>query len=179
MKYFLGIIIFIACAILIYESVWLPYLANKNLVKYHTLMDSGKYDYAAIYLQRAIEVTSPFISLEARKRAGWRLMQELEKGKTDPELVDYYNYLAPELEKFMIYRPADPQIYYVLGRMHRLANKYLNQDSLLNSEVVLKLGMEQSNLRLEYILELADTLIAEKKVDEASVLLANYNKLKK
>ena len=167
----------------IYTTVFLPYKANAAALQFYGLTENGVYQKAKPFLGESYEIKSPYTFWEVRKRTGWQLITVLDYSvddKTDPEdinaLKEIYDYITPELERFMENRPFDPQIYFILGRTYRLGFEKLGKQDLDKAEKALRKGFNYSDSRAEYFNELVQVLILGKKFDEAEILVKEYLK---
>jgi tetratricopeptide (TPR) repeat protein len=86
------------------------------------------------------------------------------------ELRDIYDFIIPELEKFVERKPYEPQMYYILGAVYRLGFEKLGKENLAEAETLLRQAFNYSDLRVEYFNELTKVLILENKFDEAEIL---------
>jgi len=165
----------------IYTSAFVPWKANAAVLQFFVYTENGLYKEAEPFLRESFEINSPYTYWEVRKRAGWQfanmLLYNLDQ-VTDPAQVDeiktMYEYITPELEKFIEARPYDPQMYFVLARVYRVGSNKLGFDDLEKAEAVIIKGFQYSDLRVEYQNEFALTLIAQGRVDEAEEFVREY-----
>ena len=166
---------------IIYTTAFVPWKANAAVLQFFVYTENGLYKEAEPFLRESFEINSPYTHWEVRKRAGWQfaniLLYNLDQ-VTDPAQVDeikaMYDYITPELEKFIEARPYDPQMYFVLARVYRVGSNKLGIDDLEKAEAVITKGFQYSDLRVEYQNEFALILIAQGRVDEAEEFVREY-----
>lgn len=181
----LYILIPTACLVLfvIYTTCFIPYKANALALRFYAFAGNGIYKEAKSLLEQSYAIKSPYIFWDVRKRTGWQLVNVLEDGLNDTTSPDdvqtikeIYDFITPELERFVENKPYDPQVYYVLGRMYRVGSEKLGQNDLDKAENVLKKSLNYSQYRIEYFNELARVLILQGKFEEAENLIKDYIK---
>jgi len=174
-----------ACLVLfiIYATSFIPYRANALALKFYAYTENGIYKGAKSLLEQSYAIKSPYTFWEVRKRTGWQFVNVLEYGlndATNPDdalaIKEIYDFITPELERFIENKPYDPQIYYVLGRIYRLGSEKFGQNDLDKAENVLKKSFNYSQYRIEYFNELAQVLILQGKFEEAENLIKDYTK---
>ncbi|MDP2946829.1 MAG: hypothetical protein Q8N88_01830, partial [Nanoarchaeota archaeon] len=89
-------------------------------------------------------------------------------------LKEIYDFITPEIERFVDNRPFDPQIYLILGKTYRLGFEKLGYNDLDKAEIALKKGLNYSDTRIEYFNELAQVLILEGKFEEGEDLVRKH-----
>jgi tetratricopeptide (TPR) repeat protein len=171
----------ILCVFGIYTTVLVPYMANASAFQVLAATSNGYYKEAKPFAERAFSIKSPYTFWEIRKRIGWVFLGILEQEKTFTqkeidEIGEFYDFLTPELKKFVENRPFDPQIYYVLARTYRLGSEKLGKNDLEKAKIVLEKAFNYSDLRIEYYNEIAHVLLAEGKFKEGENLLRDYVK---
>jgi len=169
----------ILCIFGIYTTVLVPYMANASALQVLASTSNGYYKEAKPFAERAFSIKSPYTFWEIRKRVGWVFLGILEQEKTFTEkeineIGEFYDFLTPELEKFVENRPFDPQIYYILARTYRLGFERLGKEDLGKAKIVLEKAFKYSDLRIEYYNEIAHVLLAEGKFEEGESLLKDY-----
>lgn len=118
--------------------------------------------------------------MSQEKGGGWQFstvldgIDETTKKEDTEVLIKTYEFLTPELEKAVLYRPFDPQIYYVLGKIYRVGYEKLGHDDLEKAENILKKSFNYSKLRVEYFDELVQVLVLQGKSEEAEKLVKDY-----
>ncbi len=181
----LYILIPTACLVLfvIYTTCFIPYKANALALKSYVYAENGIYKGVKSLLEQSFAIKSPYTFWEVRKRAGWQFVNVFEynlNNTTNPDdaqmLKEIYDFITPELERFVENKPYDPQIYYVLGRMYRLGFEKFGQNDLNKAENVLKKSLNYSEYRIEYFNELVRILILRGKLEEAEDLIKDYTK---
>ncbi len=181
----LYILIPTACLVLfvIYTTSFIPYRANALALKCYAYTENGIYRGIKSLLEQSYAIKSPYTFWEVRKRTGWQFANIFEyslNSITNPDdvrsLEEIYDFITPELERFVENKPYDPQIYYVLGRMYRLGFEKLGKEDLDKAENVLKKSLNYSQYRIEYFNELARVLILQGKFEEAEDLIRDYTK---
>jgi len=169
----------LAVLALTYFLVFLPWRANYLTHQLFNYADAKNYDMAGLMLERALMVGTPYISFEAKRQAGWILLSALSTDM-EPErsaaLQRFYLFELEQLERGLLERPSDQQIYYLTSVAYRLGFERSGQAELLvRAEEVLKLGRERSVDRAEYVDELARVLVLAKKYDEAEALVREHS----
>ena len=165
---------------LAYTTIWIPYKANSLTLKCYAYTRAGRYEEALSFLEQASKTKSPYAYFEVRKFSSWELLGALDvinekTTKKDIEsATELYKFLSQELEKAADYRPFDPQIYYLLGRIYRLGFEKLGQNDLDKAEIILNKSFNFSRFRIEYFDELAQVLVLQKKFEEAENLVKGY-----
>ena len=165
----------------IYTTAFVPWKANAATIQFFAFTENGFYKEAMPFLQEAFTKKSPYTFWEVRKRAGWQFVNVLNynlEQETDPakikEIKNIYEFITPELEKFVEARPYDPQMYFLLARMYRLGNQKLGYEDLEKAERVLEKGFQYSDRRVEYYNEFAQILILQGRVEEAENVVKEY-----
>jgi len=168
-------------AFVIYTTVFIPWKANAAAIRFFAYSESGFFQEAVPFLKEAFSIESSYTTWEVRKRAGWQFVQVLEyqvSGETSPEKIDalkeIYDFIIPELEKFVEARPHDPQVYYVLARTYRFGFQKLGKDDLERAQAVLEEGFQYSDLRVEYFNEYTQILLLQGKFEEAEKSVRDY-----
>ena len=166
---------------LIYFTVVIPWQANAAVLKFYAYSESKLYRESIPFLKEAMSMYSPYTTWEVRKRAGWQLSNVLEyevHEDTKPEqleaIKEIYEFMTPELEKFLEARPSDPQIYYVLGRTYRLGSEKLGYNDLDKAATVFQKAFQYSDLRVEYFNEFSKVLLSQGRVVDAEQALVEY-----
>lgn len=166
--------------LIIYTTVLVPWKANAAALQFFGHMEAGLYRESIPYLEKSLEVNSPYTFWQVRKRMGWQLFSVLERTteELDPEkaeeIGEVYDSLVPELEKFIEAKPTEPQIYFVLARTYRLGFEKLGKDDLGKAEMVLEKAFQYSDRRVEYYNEYAHTLLLQGKYEEAEDSVKDY-----
>ena len=169
-------VLFVIC-----NTCFVPYRANASALKFYTFTEAGFYHDSKLFLEESFSIKSPYTYWEVRKEAGWQFLSVLEdrvKETMTPKdiqaIKDIYDFIVPELERFAENRPYEPQIYYVLGRIYRAGFEKLGKDDLAKAEIILKKGLNYSDLRMEYFNELGQVLLLQGKFEEGEKLLQDY-----
>lgn len=167
----------------IYTTVFLPYKANALALKFYAFTENGIYNRAKSFLEQSYAIKSPYTFWEVRKKTGWQFITVLAYGLNEtikPDdiwaLKEIYDFITPELERFVENKPYDPQMYYVLGRMYRLGFEKLGKNDLDKAEKALRKGFNYSDRRVEYFNELAQVLILQGKFEEGEILVKEHTK---
>jgi len=167
----------------IYASVFLPWQANNAVWRFYDFTEAGFYKEAKPFLEKSFSVKSPYTYWQVRKEAGWQFLGVLEdkiSETTSPQdrqaIKDIYDFIVPELERFIENNPYEPQAYYVLGRTYRVGFEKLGKDDLPKAEIILKKALDYSDLRKEYFSELVQILLLQGKFEETEQLLQDYLK---
>lgn len=178
-----GIQVSIGLAILsaIIFFAWLPFRSNSLFLKYTLSLRSGIYEEAYDFLQKANAGYSPYTFFDIRLKAGWELIDAVEKTgegiRLSPAIPDIYKLTTSGLEEALTRHPNDQQIYYVLGKLYRLGALNLGfGEDLAKAESILKRGLEISPERVDYFNEFLEVLIAEGRAGEAQALMREYAK---
>ena len=165
----------------IYTACFVPYKANASALQFYALTENGFYKESKPFLEQAFNIKSPYTFWEVRKRAGWQFVNVLEyglKNTTSPDdiqaLKEIYDFLTPELEKFIVNKPYEPQMYYVLARMYRFGFEKLGKDDLEKAEIVIRKGFNYSDLRVDYFNEFGQILLLQGKFEEAEKSVKDY-----
>ena len=165
----------------IYSTVFVPYKANAAAIRFYAFTANGFFKQSKPFLKEAFAIESPYTTWEVRKRAGWQFGTVLEHQLSEEtsaekvkEIKEIYDFITPELEKFVEARPFDPQMYYVLGRIYRFGYEKLGYDDLGKAEAVFKKGFQYSDLRVEYVNEFAKVLLLQGKIEEAEQSIKDY-----
>jgi len=168
---------------IIYTTVIMPYKANAAALNFYAYTEAGLYQEARPFLEKSFSIKSPYTCWEVRKESGWQFLRILEDrvGETMPakdiqKIEEIYDFITPELEKFIANKPYEPQMYCILARIYQAGFEKLNKDDLVKAEIVLKKALNISNLRKEYFQELKQVLMAQGKFEEAEKLLLDYVK---
>lgn len=176
----LGLVATVA-AFAVYTTVFVPWKANAAAIQFFAFTENGFYKEAMPFLEEAFTRKSPYTFWEVRKRAGWQFVNVLTynlEQETDPakikEIKGMYEFITPELEKFIEARPYDPQMYFLLARMYRLGSQRLGYEDLEKAEAVLNKGFQYSDRRVEYYNEFAQILISQGREEEAENLVKEY-----
>ncbi len=166
---------------IIYATVFVPYKANAAALKFFALTENGFYKEAKPFLEEAFNVKSPYTFWEVRKRAGWQFVGILEYEATAKmpaekikEIEDIYDFIAPELEKFIKNKPYEPQMYYVLARTYRFGFEKLGKDDLEKAEIVLRKAFDRSDLGVDYFNEFGQVLLLQGRFEEAEKSVRDY-----
>ena len=167
------------CLFGIYTTVFDPYRASTTALKSLAYSENSYYSQALDYAKDSFAINSPYTYWEVRKRMGWQVLNMLDGDTNFSEeevkgLQQVYDYVVPELERFVKARPADSQIYYVLSRIYRLGAKKLGRNDLQKAEALLYQSFKYSDLRVEYYNEMGQVLLAEGKFAEGETLLKDY-----
>ena len=164
---------------LAYFLVFLPWRANYLLHEFFNYANAKNYDLAGLMLEKSLAVGTPYISFEAKRQAGWVLLSALstdDDSSRSAALQRLYIFEVRELERGLLERPSDQQIYYLAGAANRLGYEKSGQTELLTrAEEILKLGRERSVDRAEYVDELARVLVLAKKYVEAEALVREHS----
>jgi len=165
----------------IYAACFMPYKANASALQFSALAENGFYKESKLFLEQAFNIKSPYTFWEVRKRAGWQFLSILEYRITEQtesekikEIEALYDFLTPELERFVANKPYDPQVYYVLARMYRFGFEKLGKDDLEKAEIVIRKGFNYSDLRVEYFNEFGQILLLQGKFEEAERSVKDY-----
>lgn len=170
-------------AVIMFFAVWqtavIPYKANILIKHYIDLVGDGAYTEAHATFKEALKFSSPYVFADVRKYAGWELLVKGFKEKVPPEnrvvLTGLYEDIMPELEKVLAKHPADPQTYYVLGALYRLGYERLGRtQDITNAERVMRQALQYSDMRIEYIDEMGQVFIHQKKFDELNALMERF-----
>ena len=167
----------------IYAAVIAPYQANASAIQFYSFTEGGFYKEAKPFLEKSFFVKSPYAYWQVRKETGWQFLRILEDkigettaAKDFTAIEEIYNFITPELERFIKNRPSEPQMYYVLARIYRTGFEKLGKEDLAKAETVLKKALLQSDSRREYFDELRQVLSLERKFEEGEKLLQDYAK---
>jgi len=165
----------------IYTACFVPYRASASALQFYALTENGFYKESKPFLEQAFNIKSPYTFWEVRKRAGWQFLNVLEYGlkdTTSPDdiqaLKEIYDFITPELEKFIVNKPYEPQMYYVLARMYRFGFEKLGKDDLEKAEIVIRKGFNYSDLRVDYFNEFGQILLLQGKFEEAEKSVKDY-----
>ena len=158
----------------IYATCFIPYKANALALKFHAYTKNGIYKEAKPFLEKSYAIKSPYTFWEVRKRTAWQFVNVLEYGLEDTTsqddlqaLKEIYDFITPELEKFVENKPYDPQMYYILGKTYRFGYEKLGREDLDKAEAVLRKGFNYSDSRVEYFNEFGQVLLLQGKFEEA------------
>lgn len=180
-NYLLLVPVALASLFIIYTTAFAPYKANAAVFQFFVFTERGLYEKSEPFLKETFNIESPYSYWEVRKRAGWQFSNVLEfeiSEKTPPEKIEkikeLYSFITTELEKFIVARPTDPQIYYVLGRIYRLGYEKLGFEDLDKSEAVFQKALERSDVRVDYFSEYAKVLVLHGKFEEGEKLVKDY-----
>jgi len=175
------ILVVTACICLfgIQTTVILPYTASAAAIQFLAGTEQGYYKQVIPFTKKTFEIKSPYTYWELRKRIGWQFLDIIDGDKklTVEEVKDLgvlYDIIAPELERFVIARPYDPQIYYVLPRIYRLGYQKLSKNDLEKAGLLLERGLNYSDTRVEYYNEMGQVLLLQGKFIEGEKLLEDY-----
>ena len=168
-----------ACLFGIYTTVFSPYKASALAIQFMAGTEQGYYEQVIPFAKKAFDVKSPYTYWELRKRIGWQFLNVIDGDTkfTDQgfkDLGDIYDLITPELERFVMARPNDPQIYYVLPRIYRLGYTKLGKNDLTKAKDLLNKASTYSSTRVEYYNEMAQVLLLEGKFSEGEKLLKDY-----
>ena len=165
----------------IYTTVIIPWRANAAALQFYTHTDAGFYKEAKPFLEKSFSVKSPYTYWEVRREASWQFLAILEDQVQEDTAIkdiqvieEIYDFITPELERFIAQKPQDSQMYYVLGRIYLAGFDKLQRDDLGKAEAVLRKALNFSDLRKEYFEELKRALIWQRKFEEAEKLLQGY-----
>ncbi|MBI2098823.1 O-antigen ligase family protein [Candidatus Uhrbacteria bacterium] len=176
--YGLALVLILITPYLIYKNVWQPYRANALIFQYQSYLNGGGFREAAVFLREASKIDSPYVNFDVGNQSAWNLLYVLdnplpEQSRNDAHEV--FKLLAEREEKSLGYRPLDHQVYYVLGRLYRYGYQDFGiPEYLTKSETYLKQGRAISPKRVEYVSELADTLLLQGKREEAENLVKEH-----
>lgn len=176
--YGLALVLALATPYLIYKTVWQPYRANFLIFTYQSYLNGGGFREAAVFLKEASKIDSPYTNFDVGNQSSWNLLYLLDKPLPEQSRNDaygLYKLVVEREEKSLGYRPLDHQVYYVLGRLYRYGyQNFGDPEYLTESEDFLKQGRAISPKRLEYVNELADTLLLQGKREEAEKLVKEH-----
>lgn len=176
--YGLALVLILATPYLIYKNVWQPYRANSLIFKYQSYLNGGGFREAAVFLREASKIDSPYTNFDVGNQSGWNLLYVLDRPLPEQSRNDaheVYKLVVEREEKSLQYRPLDHQVYYVLGRLYRYGYQNFGiPEYLTKSETFLKQGRAISPKRVEYVSELADTLLLQGKREEAENLVKEH-----
>ena len=170
-------------AVIMFFAVWqtavIPYKANILIKRYIDLVGDGKYAEAHTTFKESLKFSSPYVFADVRKYAGWELLVKGLKEEVPPEnravIAGLYEDVMPELEKVLAKHPADPQTYYVLGALYRLGYERLGRtQDIANAERVMRQALQYSDMRVEYVDEMGQVFILQKKFDELNALMERF-----
>jgi O-antigen ligase/predicted negative regulator of RcsB-dependent stress response len=180
-RFISGYLLFFAAVIslfLIYTTVFIPWRANHLAKYFFDFTHQGYYKETKPYLEKAFAIYSPYTYWELRKMTAFQLKEVLEdkvSKETEPakikELQQLYDFIVPELEKYINARPSYPLMYHFLAEIYRLGFEKLGKNDLAKAELVLKKALNYSDLRMEYFNDLAKVLLLEGKFEEAEKLV--------
>lgn len=177
------ILIIVALFILsaLYASVCLPWQANRAVWQFFAFTEAGFYQEAMPFLKKSFSIKSPYTYWPVRKEAAWQFLAILEdkineatSAEDTQTMKEIYDFIVPELEKFVENNPYEPQMYYVLGRIYQAGFEKLKREDLAKAEAILKKGLQYSDLRKEYFSELSRVLLLQGKFNEGEELLRDY-----
>ncbi len=176
--YGLALTLILIAPYLIYKTVWQPYRANSLIFKSQSYLNGGGFREAAVFLREASKIDSPYTNFDVGNQSSWNLLYVLDKPLPEQSRNDaheVFKLVAGREEKSLQYRPLDHQVYYVLGRLYRYGYQdFGNPEYLAKSEGFLKQGRAISPKRVEYVNELADTLLLQGKREEAEKLVKEH-----
>lgn len=176
--YGLALALILITPYLIYKTVWQPYRANSLIFTYQSYLNGGGFREAAVFLGEASKIDSPYTNFDVGNQSSWNLLYVLDKPLAEQSRNDaygLYKLVVEREEKSLGYRPLDHQVYYVLGRLYRYGyQNFGNPEYLTKSEGFLKQGRAISPKRVEYVNELADTLLLQGKREEAEKLVKEH-----
>ncbi len=179
--YILAVLFLLLIPFLIFKNVWQPYLANTLIFEYQRYLNGGRYREAAAFFKKAMKIDSPYTNFDVGNQSSWNLLYVLDAlGNPMPEqsrsdVHEIYKLVTVREEKSREYRPLDHQVYYVLGRLYRYGYQDFGiPEYLTKSEAFLKQGRAISPKRVEYVNELADTLLLQGKREEAENLVKEH-----
>ncbi len=169
--YALALFLIFLVPYLIFKDVWQPYRANHLIYEYQAYLNASRFQEAGSFLKEASTIDSPFTNFDVGNQSSWSLLYVLDNPIPQQSKGDAYNLyqlvLARE-EKSFGYRPLEPQVYYVLGRMYKDGfTRFGIADYPSKAEQILKEGRVVSPDRAEYVNELTEVLLLENKHDEA------------
>ncbi|TSC75451.1 MAG: glycosyl transferase family protein [Parcubacteria group bacterium Gr01-1014_30] len=178
---FILVVAAVFSAFLIYATVIMPWKANAAALNFYTHTEAELYKESKPFLKKAFVIKSPYTYWEVRRELAWQFLRILEdrvkEGMPSEDLQaikETYDLITPELERFIIAKPQEPQMYYVLGRIYLAGFEKLHRDDLGKAETILKKALNYSDLRQEYFQELKRALVLQGKFDEAEILLQGY-----
>ncbi len=166
---------------LIYTTVIVPWQANHSAWNFFNLTKQGFYKEAKPYLERAFNVKSPYTYWELRKMTGWSFVEILQSETLDSEepskikeIQNLYDFIVPELERFITSRPTQPSNYHVLAEIYRLGFERLGKNDLQKAEEFLKKAFLQSDLRIEYFNDFVKIALLRGNFEEAERVILAY-----
>ena len=157
-------------------SVWIPYKSNNLVWEFSAAARTARPEVSEERLEKSFEIETPVTFLPIRKRAGWELLNLIESKDKGAEAGNIYNKVTSELEEARKKHPYDPQTYFLLGKLYRLGYERLGKNDLGKGERALEDALLFSDLRTEYINELARILVLQEKYQEAESLIEEYDK---
>ncbi len=165
--------------ILIRFTVFIPFQGNRLIIEnLETRINQG-YINQSLALDKLFSFKSPYLYAEIRRAVGWDFLSNVisldTKEQNRSGVISLYEKITPELENWIKYRPVDQQARYVLGAIYRLGFEKLGRtDDLAKAENILRQALNYSSTRIEYIDELGQVLILEKKFDELNSLMQKF-----
>lgn len=174
--------LFISLVLIIFfeiQSVFKPVKANQLIIESFKANISKDYSKQSNLFDKLFSFRSPYLYPDIRRALGWDFGQKILDKEIQPQdkeaVLKLYHKIIPELENWLKYRPVDQQAYYVLGSFYRLGFEKLGQqEALSKAEAVFKKALNYSKTRVEYIDELAQILLLQKKYDELDTLIKNF-----
>lgn len=179
-SFYAGVVILtIAVIVLAQVFVFVPLQGSQLIIEAFTARANNDYKNENIILDKLFSIKSPYVYAQARRAIGWDFLKntlEIDIKEQDRVgIILLYEKMISELESWMKYRPVDQQVYYVLGETYRLGYEKLGRsEDLSKAEEVLKRGLNYSTTRIEYIDELGQVLVLQKKFDELDKLMKNF-----
>ncbi len=176
--YGLALVLLLATPYLIYKNTWQPYRANSLIFKYLSNLNGGGFRGAALYFEQAQKIDSPYTNFDVGNQSSWTMLNLLDNPLPEEKKADAFalwQLVASQEEKSLEYRPLEPQVYYVLGRLYNQGYQHFGDPEYLRkSESFLKQGTAIAPLRVEYVNELTDSFLLQGKRDEAENLVLEH-----
>jgi len=178
--FYVGVsILVLAVFILIGVTVFTPFLGSQFIIDSIKARIAGDYKSYNLIIDKLFSFRSPYIYTDIRRSLAWDfgtniLTQEI-KPENQQEVTTLYDKIVPELKNWVKYRPVDPQAYYTLGVSYRIGFEKLGKvEDLPKAEATFKKALTLSSSRIEYIDELGQDLVLEKKFDELDKLMKDF-----
>ena len=176
--YVLALILVLVTPYLIYKNFWQPYRTNALIFQYQSYLNGSAFKEAADYYRQAQQINSPYTNFDVGNQSSWSLLYILDNPLPEEKKGDAFalwQAVAAQEEKSLGYRPVEPQVYYVLGRLYNQGYKHFGGGEYLGkAEAVLKQGTAIAPDRAEYVNELADNLLLQGKREEAENLIKDH-----
>ncbi|MDP3991292.1 MAG: O-antigen ligase family protein, partial [Candidatus Colwellbacteria bacterium] len=176
--YALTLVLVLITPYLIYKNVWQPYRANALIFQYQSYLNGGRLSEAAGFLERASRINSPYTNFDVGNQSSWSLLYVLDNPLPEEKKADalaLWELVAGQEEKSLDYRPVEPQVYYVLGRLYRHGYGHFGSPEYLKkAETFLRQGTAIAPDRVEYVNELADVLLTQGRREEAENLVKEH-----